>query len=150
MIVVETLIAAPREVCFDLARDVEAHARSAAFSGERVVEPGRLTGLLEAGDLVTFEGKHFGIRQRFTTRITEMRRPEFFVDEMVRGAFHWLRHTHEFHARGTGTLMRDILDWRAPLGLIADPLFLKRHMRWFVTTKQLALKEIAERKPFSL
>jgi hypothetical protein len=42
--------------------------------------------------------------------------------------------------------MRDILDWRAPLGFIADPLFLKRHMRLFVTTKQRALKEIAERQ----
>lgn len=145
-IIVETLIAAPREICFDLARDVAAHAKSAAFSGERLVEPGRLTGLLEAGDLVTFEGRHFGIRQRFTARIIEMRRPELFIDEMVRGAFERMRHVHEFHDRDGATLMRDILDWQAPLGFIADPLFLTRHMRWFVTTKQRALKEIAEKK----
>jgi ligand-binding SRPBCC domain-containing protein len=102
--------------------------------------------MLEAGDLVTFEGKHFGIRQRFTARIVEMRRPDVFVDEMVRGAFKWMRHTHEFHDLDGGTLMRDILEWEAPLGFIADPLFLKRHMRWFVTTKQRALKDIAEKQ----
>ncbi|HUJ12709.1 MAG TPA: SRPBCC family protein [Thermoanaerobaculia bacterium] len=143
-IIIETRIAAPREVCFDLARDVDAHARSAAFSGERIVEPGRVSGLLETGDLVTFEGRHFGIRQRFTARIVEMRRPEFFIDEMVRGTFKWLRHIHEFEERGGDTLMRDTLEWRAPLGFIADPLFLRRHMHWFVATKQRALKELAE------
>ena len=145
-IVIETFISAPREICFDLARDVAAHARSASFSGERVVEPGRLTGLLEAGDLVTFEGRHFGIRQRFTARITELKRPEVFVDEQVRGAFKRLRHIHEFHDRDGGTLMRDVLEWEAPFGWIADPLFLARHMRWFVTTKQQRLKEILEEK----
>ncbi|HUK33906.1 MAG TPA: hypothetical protein VLV86_08365, partial [Vicinamibacterales bacterium] len=91
-----------------------------------------------------FEGRHFGIRQRFTARIVEMRRPEFFIDEMVRGAFRWLRHVHEFEERDGGTLMRDTLEWRAPFGFIADPLFLKRHMHWFVETKQRALKELAE------
>jgi len=139
-IVIETFIAAPPAVCFDLALDVDAHAKSAAFSNERVVEPGRLTGVLQAGDLVTFEGKHFGIRQRFTTRITQVDRPRVFVDEMVRGAFQRLRHVHEFHAREGGTLMRDVLEWKAwGFGFL-----LKRHMRWFVTTKQLALKAIAE------
>ena len=133
-------------VCFDLARDVDAHSRSAAFSNERIVEPGRLSGLLELGDLVTFEGRHFGIRQRFTAKIIELDRPRVFVDEMLRGGFKRLRHLHEFHARDGGTLMRDTLEWEAPFGFLADPLFLRRHMRWFVTTKQLALKEIAERK----
>jgi ligand-binding SRPBCC domain-containing protein len=149
MIVVETLIHAPREICFDLARDVTAHAESAAFSAEKVVEPGRTSGLLELGDLVTFEGKHFGVRQRFTTRITKLDRPSQFVDEMVNGAFSSLRHIHEFHAQDGGTLMRDVLDWQSRLGFLgrlADRLFLERHMSWFVTTKQRRLKEIAERR----
>src|SRR5687767_11830394 len=153
MIVVETLIHAPRELCFDLARDVAAHAESAAFSGERVVEPGRTSGLLEVGDLITFEGKHFGVRQRFTARITQLDRPTQFVDEMVSGAFSSLRHIHEFHAVSDGTLMRDVLVWRAPvgfLGRLADRLFLERHMRWFVSTKQRHLKEIAERRLSSM
>ena len=46
-IVIETLIAAPVELCFDLARDVGVHAESAAFTGERLMSPGRLNGLLE-------------------------------------------------------------------------------------------------------
>jgi ligand-binding SRPBCC domain-containing protein len=136
---IDTRIDAPPDVCFDLARDVLIHAESSAFSGERLVEPGRTSGLLEAGDLVTFEGRHFRIRQRFTTRITRLERPHLFVDEMQRGAFRSLRHIHEFHADGRGTLMRDILEWRAWFGWLV-----RRHMEWFVRTKQQNLKRIIE------
>jgi ligand-binding SRPBCC domain-containing protein len=147
-IVVETVIAVPVEVCFDLARDVEAHVESASFSEERLVPPGRLTGLLELGDRVAFEGRHFGVRQTFIAKIVEMSPPHRFVDEMVKGAFRWLRHEHDFHVHARGTLMRDVVEWRAPFGIlgrIADALFLERHMQSFVETKQGNLKRIAER-----
>jgi ligand-binding SRPBCC domain-containing protein len=146
-ITIETFIAAPAEVCFDLARDVEAHRRSAAFSGEQLVPPGKLSGVLELGDLVAFEGRHFAMRQRFVARITLVDRPRRFDDEMVKGIFRWLRHVHEFHPREDGTLMRDVLTWEAPLGPLghlADWLFLRRHMTWFVRTKQGHLREMAE------
>lgn len=141
-IVVETVIELPVEEAFDLARDVGKHVQSAAFTGERLVPPGRTSGLLELGDLVAFEGRHFGIRQTFVARIIEMSPPRRFVDEMVRGAFTWMRHEHEFHIHARGTLMRDVVAWRAPLGIVgklADALFLERHMRWFVRTKQANL-----------
>jgi ligand-binding SRPBCC domain-containing protein len=60
-----------------------------------------------------------------------------------------MRHVHEFQPRDGGTLMRDLLEWQAPLGIlgrIADRLFLERHMQWFVRTKQLRLKAIIERR----
>jgi len=146
-IVIETWIAAPPERVFDLARDVGAHTESAGFSGERAVPPGRTEGLLEAGDLVTFEGKHFGIRQRVTVKILSMDRPRRFDDELVRSAFRHLHHAHEFEPSKGGTLMRDTLEWTSPFGIlgrIADRVAVIRHMRWFVTTKQRALKAIAE------
>src|ERR1044072_2159115 len=114
-VVIETTIDAPVELCFDLARGVGVHAESAAFSSERIVEPGPTGGLLERGDLVAFEGRHFGIRQRFVARITELDRPIRFVDEMVHGAFKRLRHIHEFEWIGRATLMRDIIEREATL-----------------------------------
>ena len=146
-IVIETRIAAPIELCFDLARDPAAHAEQAAFTGERVVEPGRTTGLLELGDLLTFEGRHLGVRQRLTVRITEMQPPVRFVDEGVRSAFRRLRHVHEFRVEGDVTVMCDVIEWTSPfgvLGRIADALFVTRHMRWFVTEKQRRLKAMVE------
>jgi ligand-binding SRPBCC domain-containing protein len=148
-ITIYTFISAPQDVCFDLALDVSAHMKSASFSGERLVEPGRTSGMLQLGDLVTFEGRHFGIRQRFTTRIIELQRPDSFVDEMVRGSFKSLRHVHKFHIEDDQTVMRDTLTWDPPLGIlgdIADVLFLRRHMERFVRKKQTQLKRLAEEK----
>jgi hypothetical protein len=88
-ITIETRIHAPIELCFDLARDVTAHAESAAFSSERIVAPGRTQDLLELGDLVAFEARHFGMTQSFIAKITALDRPNRFVDEMVDGAFNW-------------------------------------------------------------
>ena len=143
-----TKINAPAAVCFDAARSVDAHVDSARFSNEKLIAPGRLTGHLEAGDLVCFEGRHFGVKQRFCARITQMERPDRFTDEMTQGAFQSMRHVHQFDEKDGVTTMTDVLDWVAPLGAlgrVADWLFLERHMGWFVRTKQGALKSMIER-----
>lgn len=143
----ETRIRAPVGRCFDLARDVEAHCRTADFTRERVLPPGRTSGLLEVGDLVCFEAVHFGVRQRLTARITQLSRPDRFVDEMVSGAFQRLRHTHEFRDEAGVTVMRDVIEWASPfgpLGRLADALFVRRHMLWFLAEKQKRLKQLAE------
>lgn len=147
-LVVVTRIEAPIELCFDLARSIEAHNQSSAFTGERAVPPGRTTGLLEIGDVVTFEGVHFGMRQRFTARITELNRPYLFVDELVKSSFRSMRHIHDFRSVGGVTIMTDALEWRSPfgpLGVLADAVAVKRHMRAFLVRKQGVLKEMAER-----
>jgi len=147
-IIIETHIAAPVARVFDLARDVGAHVESSAFTGERAVAPGRTSGLLDLGDLLTFEGRHLGVRQRLTVKITEMDPPRRFVDVGVRGALRELHHVHEFVEEADGvTLMRDTVTWRSPFGILgraADALFVTRHMRWFVSEKQARLKLMAE------
>jgi len=134
-IVVETLIAAPVERVFDLSRDIDAHTRSASFSKERAVPPGRTSGLLNAGDTVTFEGRHFGIRMRYSVTITAMERPFRYVDEALHPAFRHLEHVHEFEARENATLMRDTLFYDSGFGAIAG-WFLRR----FVVKKQSQLR----------
>jgi ligand-binding SRPBCC domain-containing protein len=147
---IDTFIAAPLEECFDLARSVEAHIETSRFTEERVVEPGepgRLSGLLDLGDTITFEGVHLGVRQKLTARVTEMQRPFRFVDEQVRGAFAQLRHVHEFFSDHGVTHMRDTIVWKSPLGplgRLADWLFLRRHLMMFLRRKQRLLKELAE------
>jgi ligand-binding SRPBCC domain-containing protein len=144
--VVETRLCAPIELCFDLARDVGVHLLTAASTQERVVA-GKATGLLELGDTVTFEAVHLGVRQRLTAQIVELDRPHRFVDEMREGAFASLRHVHEFFETRGAVLMRDTLEWRSPLGLLgvlADKLFVERHLRAFLVEKQSALARYAE------
>jgi ligand-binding SRPBCC domain-containing protein len=144
-VTVDTFIAASRERCFDLARDLKVHCETTAWTRERIVAgPDRL---VETGDVVTFEGVHFGIRQRLTARIAAMDFPAMFRDEMVSGAFKSITHIHEFEPEGGGTRMRDTLLIVAPLGplgWIAERLFLARYMRNFLTRRNAALKRIAE------
>jgi len=142
----ETLIAAPIETCFDMARDVDLHQRSTAASAEKVVA-GVTSGRMELGDEVTWEATHFGVRQPLSSRITAFDRPNRFVDEMVRDAFALFRHTHDFMRQNAGTLMVDVFDYTSPLGVVgrlADFLFLRRYMTRLLQRRNAYLKSAAE------
>jgi ligand-binding SRPBCC domain-containing protein len=141
-----TRISAPIEVCFDLARSVEAHVASAARTDERAVA-GVTRGLLSLGDEVTWEAVHFGIRQRLSVRITELDRPHRFIDEMTRGAFARFCHEHLFSETSGTTEMVDVVDFSSPLGFlgkIAEVLAIKRHLVRFLTRRNEALRSSAE------
>src|ERR1700688_3914049 len=111
LILLETRIEAPIELCFDLARDIEHHMRSTKRTRE-VAIAGVTKGLIKFGEEVTWEATHFGIRQRLTVRITAFDRPNHFRDSQIRGAFRRFDHDHYFEATANGaTLMRDVFDY---------------------------------------
>jgi ligand-binding SRPBCC domain-containing protein len=142
----ETFIQAPIERCFDLSLDVDLHSRSVAQTRERAVA-GVTTGRMQLGDTVTWEAVHFGVRQRLTSKITDYERPQRFTDEMLRGAFHSMRHTHQFLSQPQGTLMIDVLTFQAPLGIlgrIAEGTFLTRYMKRFLLIRNRYLQQAAE------
>jgi ligand-binding SRPBCC domain-containing protein len=139
-------ISATPAICFDLARSVDAHIASAGASGERAVA-GVTTGLLGPGDEVTWRGRHFGIVQELTSRITVFDRPRHFRDEMVRGPFRRLVHDHYFDAVPAGTRMRDVFEFLAPLGpagRLAEWMVLTRYLRRFLAERARVLKWLAE------
>ncbi|MDT7604853.1 MAG: hypothetical protein QOF61_2850 [Acidobacteriota bacterium] len=141
----ETFIAAPAEVCFDLCLNVEFHER--AGHGRAVA--GITSGQMFLGDTVTWEAVHFFTRQRLTSKIVEYERPRKFVDEMQRGAFARWRHTHRFVAQAGGTLMIDDVDFASPLGVLgklADAVLLKGYMTRFLVRHNEHFKREAEAK----
>ncbi|RYG56571.1 cell division protein [bacterium] len=150
---IATLIDAPIEICFDLARDAAFHVETARETGEMIVE-GKSSGHFELGDEVVFEGRHFGVKQRFGAKITALQRPHYFVDEMTRGAFQSMQHRHEFLDRPDGkTRMLDIVEWKSPLGILgktADFLILKSHLTKFITLRGQRIKERAESQTSTL
>lgn len=146
-IVEETLIRAPRETCFDAARDIGLHCQTSASTRQRAVA-GVTHGKINLGESVTFEAVHLGVRQRLSSRIVAFDSPKMFADEMTRGAFKALRHTHEFFEGNGATRMRDTLVWISPLGILgvrADKWFLERHLRRFLRTRNAALKAHLEK-----
>ena len=145
-IILETLISASAEVCFDLMRDVRIHTETTSQTNEKAVA-GVIDGKIGLGQTVTFEGTHFGMRQRLTVKVVEFDRPRRFVDAMVEGRFKSFVHIHEFEPSDGVTLMRDTLIWESPLGIfgkIIDKLLLERHLTRLVSDRNAKLKEIAE------
>jgi ligand-binding SRPBCC domain-containing protein len=143
---IETWVAAPPARVFDAARDLDLHAQGLAHTNERAVA-GRTTGLIEDGEEVTWRGRHFGVTQNFTSRISNFDRPHAFRDSMVRGAFRSFVHDHTFAATNGGTTMTDHLTFSAPLGIlgrIAERLFLRAYLERLLRDRAQTIKEAAE------
>ena len=143
-----THINAPIEKCFDAARSIDVHIASTQQTGETAIA-GRTSGLIELGESVTWRAKHFGVWQTLTSKVTEMEYPNYFVDEMVKGAFKNFRHEHYFYAIKEQTLMKEVFMFESPLGLLgmaANFYFLKDYMEKLLEQRNLVIKETAERK----
>jgi ligand-binding SRPBCC domain-containing protein len=141
-----TSIAAPIERCFDLSRNIDAHLGSMDFFRERAIG-GVTSGLIGAGESVTWEAQHLGVRWRMTSTITEFEPPVRFVDEMQRGPFASFRHEHRFTPHGGTTTMLDAVDYRVPmgpLGAMADKVLLARYLRHVLEVRNDYLKRTAE------
>ena len=142
----DTEILAPIGRCFDLARNVDLQTHSSHVP-ERAVA-GKTTGLLELGDEVTWEARHFWKLQRLTARIVAMEYPRSFSVEMIKGAF--VSHTHDFaFSEGSdgSTTMFELFQFQSPFGFvgrIVDALVLTPYLKRFMLRRNAFLKEQAE------
>jgi ligand-binding SRPBCC domain-containing protein len=141
-----TIVNAPVEKVFDLARSIDMHMESTKQTGEKAIA-GKISGLIELGESVTWRAKHFGIWQTLTSKITEFDRPNYFVDEMVKGTFKSIRHEHHFSGVDNHTLMRDLFVFESPLGILGwliNRLILTGYMTKLLEERNRMMKEVAE------
>jgi ligand-binding SRPBCC domain-containing protein len=144
-----TIIRAPIERCFDLARSVEAHLAGNVHWGESALAIGGVTsGLIGFGQRVTWRARHFGLWRELTSEITALDRPTYFQDTMIRGDFRSMQHDHFFESLPSGeTRMRDVFCFAAPLGLLGrlvELVVLRRYMRALLQERNRVVREIAE------
>ena len=102
-------------------------ALTPAFLRFRILTPMPID--MRAGAQLDYQLSLFGFPARWRTRITDWQPGQRFVDEQESGPYAFWRHTHEFEARGTSTLVRDVVDYReplGPLGSVAHLLFVRR------------------------
>lgn len=142
----QTEIDAAIELVFDLSRSIDLHKITTAHTNETAIA-GRASGLIELHETVTWRARHFGIYQKLTSKITAFERPDYFADEMVKGAFKRFKHEHYFKRVNGLTLMNDIFDYESPLGILgklADTLFLEKYMMNLLEERNRYIKEFAE------
>jgi len=143
---ITTVINAPVERCFNLARSIDLHSATTAQTHEKAIA-GTTKGLIGKGETVTWEATHFGIRQRLTSFISELEYPVLFEDTMLKGAFKSIRHKHFFEEREGQTIMRDEFTFESPLGILGklfNALVLTKYMKSFLIRRNEMIKAIAE------
>jgi ligand-binding SRPBCC domain-containing protein len=117
-----------------------------AHTGEEVVA-GTTSGLIELNETVTWKAKHLLKVRILKSRITAMKRPFSFTDEMVEGDFKSLKHEHHFKSIDNGTLLIDLFDFESPygqLGLLVNQFFLTRYLQNLLESRNKVIKEYAE------
>jgi ligand-binding SRPBCC domain-containing protein len=141
-----TVIHAPLDRVFDLSRSITLHKRGMEHFKEEAIK-GRTSGLISYDETVTWRARHLGKMRELTTRITSMRKPDYFCDEMTEGDFKSMKHEHHFKEIGNGTVAIDIMEFEAPygqLGRLLEKLFLTRYMTRLLLERNRSIKEYAE------
>jgi ligand-binding SRPBCC domain-containing protein len=70
------------------------------------------------GTLIDYRLRLRGLPVRWRTLIESWRPPRTFVDRQLRGPYRLWHHTHTFIPSGNGTLVRDRVRYRVPLGAL--------------------------------
>jgi ligand-binding SRPBCC domain-containing protein len=141
-----TFITAPVERVFDLSRSINLHRISTAQTGEKAIA-GITNGLINEGETVTWQAKHLFKLRSFTSKITTMQRPDFFVDEMIQGDFKSFKHEHHFKSVENGTIMIDKVEFESPYagaGKLFNKLFLTNYMKELLVKRNSVIKEYSE------
>jgi ligand-binding SRPBCC domain-containing protein len=141
-----TVINSPIQRVFDLSRSINLHKISVSHTEEKAIA-GVTSGLIRENETVTWQAKHlFKVRQ-FTSKVTTMKMPESFVDEMIKGDFKSYIHQHHFKVIDNGTIMIDIVDFETPYGILGkliNSLYLKNYMEKLLLKRNAVIKEYAE------
>lgn len=146
LIELTTVINAPAERCFDLARSIDFHIQTPKHTQEKAIA-GRTTGLIELNETVTWQARHFGIMQSLSSKITEYEYAVLFTDEMIKGAFTRIKHAHRFKTEDGKTIMTDHFSYEVPYGLIGrlfNFLVLHRYLKKLLSRRNQQLKQAAE------
>lgn len=108
----------PEEIFPFFCRETNLEELTPPFLNFHVV--GKSTPEIGEGTLIDYKLKLHGIPLKWQTRIEEWSPNRKFVDTQVSGPYRKWHHTHEFLPLAGGTLMRDRVLYRLPLGWAGD------------------------------
>ena len=105
---------------------------------------------MHPGTLIDYQLRLHRIPMRWTTRIAEWDPPHRFVDEQLAGPYRKWHHEHTFEPAGSGTLMRDRVEYAPPGGRLVNFLMVERSVRRIFTYRCRRLEAIfADGEPAS-
>jgi len=141
-----TFIAAPVERVFDLSRSIDLHKASMKNYKESIMD-GKLTGLLDLNETVTWTAKHLFKQRVLKVKMTRIHRPDYFIDEQEEGDFKMLKHEHYFKTIENGTIMIDQFHFETAFGFFGrffNRLYLEKYMTRLLNERNQLIKQVAE------
>ena len=81
---------------------------------------GKSTAAIGEGTMIDYRLRLGGVPMGWQSRIEEWEPPRQFVDTQVKGPYARWHHRHEFFPLAGGTLMRDTVHYRLPVGLVGS------------------------------
>jgi ligand-binding SRPBCC domain-containing protein len=138
---------APIEMVFTSSLSIDLELSAANEYGIKAVG-GVTSGIIGAGERVTWQVKQFGLWVSHTTEISRFEEPTYFQDRMVQGLFRSFSHDHFFRSVGPSqTEMRDEMSFAMPLfltGKLAELFFVKHRLSTLLTKRNRAIKTDSE------
>lgn len=143
-----TEIRAPIARCFELSLNIDLETEAGRPYGLRAIE-GRTSGMIGAGEQVTWRAKQFGFWVTHTSVISNYREPEFFEDTMIQGAFSFFCHQHSFRSiwDECTAAMHDHLMFAMPFGPIRSLLettLIRKRVVALLHARNALIKKMAE------
>ncbi len=86
-----------------------------------------------------------GIKMDWVTEITYIKDHQYFIDEQRFGPYALWHHEHHFEERDGGVLMRDLLHYKVPYGLIgtiADAIFVNNKVDQIFNFRKKAIEKL--------
>lgn len=93
------------------------------------------------GTQIDYRLKVHGFPVRWRSIIRDWQPPYQFVDEQLKGPYRLWRHTHTFESHHSGTLAKDVVQFRPPGGAWVSRLFVRRDLRKIFTYRQKVLAD---------
>ena len=106
----------------------------------KMMQPQHLS--IAPGTIIDYRLRLHGIPITWQSEITEWNPPYHFTDVQKKGPYRHWAHTHEFNEAGTGTFIRDSVDYKVPGGYIVDRLFVRKDIERIFTYRKSKLREL--------
>ena len=104
---------------------------------------------MRIGALIDYRLHVHGLPLRWRSRIECWEPERAFVDRQTRGPYRVWHHRHEFEASGGGTVVRDVVHYALPLGLLggaAHPL-VRRDLKQIFDYRRAAVERLLGPSP---
>ncbi|MCC5788959.1 MAG: SRPBCC family protein [Opitutales bacterium] len=112
---------------------------------------GHLPDKMYAGMVVSYKVRPMlGIALNWVTEITQVREPEFFVDEQRFGPYAFWHHKHFLRSIEGGVEMEDLIHFKVPGGTLGDlfaPVLVLPKLREIFAFRRKKLEELFGKMP---